>query len=136
MCSRRATLESFRPYHDSISSIWNPVRASKLRGFAALLAEVETFTNSEERSTASRPRLEGRVWHRWLEQHGVENHVLDAASIEVERRRRRVKTDRIDLDKLMRVLLALQRGEPQVCRLVQPDPPTFDPISPPRLSIS
>jgi transposase len=57
--------------------------------------------------------------HRWLEQQGVENHVLDAASIEVERRHRRVKTDRIDLDKLMRVLLALQRGEPRVCRQVQ-----------------
>ena len=48
MCSRRATLESFRPYHDSISSISNSVRASKLRGFAAVLAEVETFTNSQD----------------------------------------------------------------------------------------
>lgn len=54
--------------------------------------------------------------HRWLGEHGVRNHVLDPASIEVERRKRRVKTDRIDLDKLMRVLLALYRGEPRVCR--------------------
>jgi transposase len=45
--------------------------------------------------------------------------MLDAASIEVERRRRRVKTDGIDLDTLMRVLLALQPGEPRVCRQVQ-----------------
>jgi hypothetical protein len=45
MCSRRATLDSLRPYHDAISSIWNPVRASKLRGFAAMLAEVESFAN-------------------------------------------------------------------------------------------
>jgi len=58
--------------------------------------------------------------HRWLAQEGVENVVLDPASIEVERRRRRVKTDRIDLEKLMRVLLALCRGEPRVCRLARP----------------
>jgi transposase len=57
--------------------------------------------------------------HRWLGEHGVENHVLDPASIEVERRHRRAKTDRIDLDKLMRVLLALCRGEPRVCSVVR-----------------
>jgi transposase len=57
--------------------------------------------------------------HRWLGQHGVANHVLDPASIEVERRHRRAKTDRIDLDKLMRVLLALCRGEPRVCSVVR-----------------
>src|SRR5437764_4825455 len=57
--------------------------------------------------------------HRWLGDHGVKNHVLDPASIEVERHKRRVKTDRIDLDKLMRVLLALHRSEPRVCRQVQ-----------------
>jgi transposase len=58
--------------------------------------------------------------HRWLAQQGVENRVLDPASIEVERRKRRVKTDRIDLEKLMRVLLALCRGEPRVCSLARP----------------
>lgn len=58
--------------------------------------------------------------HRWLGEQGVENRVLDPASIEVERRKRRVKTDRIDLEKLMRVLLALCRGEPRVCSLARP----------------
>ena len=57
--------------------------------------------------------------HRWLERHEVKNHVLDPASIEVERRKRRAKTDRLDLDKLMRVLLAIYRGEPRVCREAQ-----------------
>jgi transposase len=65
--------------------------------------------------------------HRWLGEQEVINHVLDAASIEVERRKRRVKTDRIDLDKLMRTLLALYRGEPQVCRVVRvPSPAEED----------
>ena len=57
--------------------------------------------------------------HRWLAERGVENQVLDPASIEVERRKRRIKTDRIDLEKLMRVLLALCRGEPRVCSLAR-----------------
>lgn len=57
---------------------------------------------------------------RWLEQQGVKNHVLDPASIEVNRRKRRVKTDRIDVEKLMRVLLAHCRGEPRVCSLARP----------------
>jgi transposase len=57
--------------------------------------------------------------HRWLELQGVVNHVLDPASIEVNRRKRRAKTDRIDLEKLMRVLLAHCRGEPRVCSVAR-----------------
>jgi transposase len=34
-----------------------------------------------------------------LETNGVESHVVDAASIAVDRRSRRVKTDRIDVEK-------------------------------------
>jgi transposase len=56
---------------------------------------------------------------RWLKQHGVNNRVLDPASIEVDRRARRAKTDRIDLDKLMRVQCALDRGEPRACSVVR-----------------
>jgi transposase len=57
--------------------------------------------------------------HRWLADHDVTNHVLDPASIEVNRRARRAKTDRIDLEKLMRVQLAHLRGEPKVCSVVR-----------------
>lgn len=57
--------------------------------------------------------------HRWLQLQGVVNHVLDPASIEVNRRKRRAKTDRIDLEKLMRVLLAYCRGEPRVCSVAR-----------------
>lgn len=57
--------------------------------------------------------------HRWLEQEGVVNHVLDAASIQVERRARRAKTDRLDLEQLMRALLAYWRGEPRVCSVAR-----------------
>jgi hypothetical protein len=34
--------------------------------------------------------------HRYLESQGIENLVVDSASLEVSRRKRRAKTDRID----------------------------------------
>ena len=56
--------------------------------------------------------------HRWLCAQGIENRVLDAASILVNRRARRAKTDRLDVAGLPRSLMALERGETQVCRVV------------------
>jgi len=56
--------------------------------------------------------------HRWLTDHDVTNYEVDPASIAVNRRARRVKTDRIDLDQIMRTLLAYLRGEPRVCSMV------------------
>jgi transposase len=55
--------------------------------------------------------------HRWLTAEGVINYVVDAASIQVNRRARRAKTDRLDLEQLMRTLLAYCRGEPKVCSM-------------------
>lgn len=43
--------------------------------------------------------------HRCLEQMGVENLVVDSASIEVNRRKRRAKTDRLDAKKLLGMLI-------------------------------
>jgi transposase len=56
--------------------------------------------------------------HRWLCARGIENRVLDAASLLVNRRARRAKTDRLDAAGLLRTLMALERGEMQVCRVV------------------
>src|SRR5918995_3306856 len=59
------------------------------------------------------------LWlHRWLCARGIENRVLDAASLLVNRRARRAKTDRLDAAGLLRTLMALERGEMQVCRVV------------------
>ena len=63
--------------------------------------------------------FDGFWLHRWLEAQGVESRVLDPASIQVNRRARRAKTDKLDLDQLMRVLAALERGEPKVCSVVR-----------------
>src|SRR4051795_13765685 len=45
--------------------------------------------------------------HRWLGTRGIENRVLDAASLLVNRRARRAKTDRLDAAGLLRTLMAL-----------------------------
>jgi transposase len=62
--------------------------------------------------------FDGHWLHRWLTEQGIVNHEIDPASIQVNRRARRAKTDRIDLEQLMRALLAYRRGEPRVCSVV------------------
>jgi transposase len=57
--------------------------------------------------------------HRLLRAAGILNFVFDAASIPVEQRGRRAKTDRIDGELLLRTLMAHLRGEPRVVRIVQ-----------------
>jgi transposase len=57
--------------------------------------------------------------HRQLEAHGVRNFVIDPASLQVDRRMRRVKTDRIDTERLLRSLMAYLRGEPKVWSVVR-----------------
>ncbi|MDB5930572.1 MAG: transposase [Polaromonas sp.] len=49
--------------------------------------------------------------HRWLVDQGIDNLVVDSASIEVNRHARRVKTDRLDGDKLLSMLLRHHAGE-------------------------
>src|SRR4029079_4639396 len=56
--------------------------------------------------------------HRWLCARGIENRVLDAASLLVNRRARRSTTARLDAAGLLRTLMMLERGEAQVCRVV------------------
>ena len=60
---------------------------------------------------------------RWLAEQGIENRVLDPSSIELPRRARRAKTDRLDLERLMRVLIRHEGGEPRVCSVVRPPSP-------------
>ena len=52
--------------------------------------------------------------HRHLTAIGVDNLVVDAGSIEVDRRRRRAKTDRIDGKALLRKLISYCNGDHQV----------------------
>ncbi len=49
--------------------------------------------------------------HRFLDKEGVHNSVVDAASIEVNRRARRAKSDRLDVAKLLTMLIRYHAGE-------------------------
>ncbi len=57
--------------------------------------------------------------HRWLIAQGIDNIVVDSASIEVNRRARRTKTDRLDGDKLLSMLLRYHADEPRVWSVVR-----------------
>ena len=61
---------------------------------------------------------------RFLKARGIECLVVDSASMQVNRRSRRAKTDRIDLDKLLRALIAWCGGERHVGSVVRI--PTID----------
>lgn len=56
--------------------------------------------------------------HRLLTAEGVTNRVVDSASIEVSRRARRAKTDRLDAEQLFRLLCRYWGGERQVWHVV------------------
>lgn len=57
--------------------------------------------------------------HRYLLSAGVQNIVVDSSSIEVNRRQRRAKTDRIDAGKLYTMLMRHDRGEKRVWSVVR-----------------
>lgn len=57
--------------------------------------------------------------HRWLKAQGIENVVMDPASVPVDRKKKRAKTDRLDLGKLIRCLIRWFGGEPKVWSVVQ-----------------
>jgi transposase len=57
--------------------------------------------------------------HRRLAELGISNRVVDSASIEVNRRHRRAKTDKLDVRKLLEMLVRAERGEHGVWRVIR-----------------
>ena len=51
---------------------------------------------------------------------------MDPTSLQVDRRARRAKTDRLDAQALLRALMAWLRGERQVCSMVRPPSPEHE----------
>src|SRR3954451_6095915 len=101
----------------------------KLEGgdHAALLALIGKVRSRAEQKLGAPVRVarcyeagyDGFWLHRLLLAAGIMNFVFDAASIPVEQRGRRPKTDRIDGELLLRTLMAHLRGEPRVVRIVK-----------------
>jgi len=62
---------------------------------------------------------EGFWLHRFLEAQGIPNHVVDSSSIEVNRRKRRAKSDALDVRKLLSMLMRYAHGARDVWRVVR-----------------
>lgn len=94
---------------------------------AGLLALVDRMRERAARALGGVPAVtscyeagyDGFWLHRLLLAAGITNYVFDPASIAVDQRARRVKTDRIDGEKMLRTLMAYLRGEPRVVRIVR-----------------
>ena len=56
--------------------------------------------------------------HRYLVSRGIANRIVDSSSIEVNRRRRRTKTDRLDACKLVTMLIRAELGERKVWSVI------------------
>jgi len=101
-------------------------RLRNLRGgdLVGLLNEIrqakERFGLEEEAIVRScyEAGRDGFWLHRYLVAEGTENVVVDSSSIEVNRRARRAKTDRLDVGKLLSMLLRYHQGEPKVWSVV------------------
>ncbi len=57
--------------------------------------------------------------HRALLAEGIDNQVLDSASIEVSRRKKQVKTDRVDVIALLRLLMRYVNGEKTALHIIR-----------------
>lgn len=104
-----------------------PRRRLTPRDMTGLLTQIERWKAESQRAGRTVLRVvlayeagrDGFWIARYLQAYGIEVQIMHPASIPVERRGRRVKTDRIDLDMLLRTLLAWLRGEPRVCSMVR-----------------
>ena len=72
-----------------------------------------------ESSAAFEAGRDGFWLHRLLTEHGITGYVLEPTSILVNRRARRAKTDRLDAEGMLRVLMAYLRGDRKVCSMVR-----------------
>lgn len=95
------------------------VKTIDARDWQALHAEID-LSRSKLKCTADcrivscyEAGRDGFWIHRALIKDGIENAVIDSASIEVNRRKRKVKTDRIDVNALLNLLMRYQGGEKQ-----------------------
>ncbi len=65
--------------------------------------------------------------HRYLLAQGIQNLVVDSASIEVNRRARRAKTDHLDVASFLTMLVRFDQGEKKIWSVVRvPDDPVED----------
>jgi transposase len=82
----------------------------------ALAARLQCMASEGERLLSG---YDGFWLARSLASRGIACRVLDPASLQVNRRARRAKTDRIDVLMLLRALIAIDRGDRHVAAIVR-----------------
>ena len=100
-----------------------PIRGGNAEG---LMAKLDAARKRLAKVSGQTPKVtlcyeagyDGFWLARLLEQRGIECLVMEPASLQVNRRARRVKTDRIDVEALLHTLIAWCRGERHVCSMV------------------
>jgi transposase len=95
--------------HVELLALINRIRARAARSLGGDPAVVSCYEAG----------YDGFWLHRLLTTAGIKNYVFDPASIAVEQRWRRSKTDGIDGEQLLRTLMAYCRGEPRVVRIAR-----------------
>jgi transposase len=101
----------------------HPIKGGDTDG---LMAKLDAARDRVAKVTGQTPKMtlcyeagyDGFWLTRLLEQRGIECLVMEPASLQVNRRARRVKTDRIDVESLLHTLIAWCRGERHVCSMV------------------
>ena len=97
-----------------VDAWWRTVASGDWRGVERVLAQGRARFRLRATAGVVSCYEAGRdgFWiHRALAQRGIRNRVVDSASIEVNRRARRAKTDRLDARKLVRLLVRVCCGE-------------------------
>ncbi len=101
----------------------HPIKGGNVAG---LMAKLDTARDRVAKATGQTPVVtlcyeagyDGFWLARFLEQRDVTCLVMEPASLQVNRRARRVKTDRIDVANILHTLIAWCRGERHVCSMV------------------
>jgi transposase len=109
-------------FSDGSKERFKLISAGDLGGLEEEIRRVKDRFGMEEETKVISCYEAGRdgVWlHRYLSEKGIENFVVDPSSIEVDRRKKRAKTDRIDGKKLLRLLLRYCWGENKAWSVVR-----------------
>lgn len=103
----------------------NRIRTIDARDWEALQAEIAVAkskldcTGHCQIESCYEAGRDGFWIHRALIAEGINNQVLDSASIEVNRRQKQVKTDRVDVIALLRLLIRYHSGEKQALHTIR-----------------
>jgi transposase len=101
----------------------HPIKGGDTEG---LMAKLDAARDRVAQLTGQMPKVilcyeagyDGFWLARFLQQRGIDCLVMEPASLQVNRRARRVKTDRIDVENILHTLIAWCRGERHVCSMV------------------